>query len=158
MTYERVTMPFEPSRTPRLPENDYRPGKPSDSRGDGFEGGCISLIVLLIEIPVAILLGLTLSLRGWGRPEEQSGAPTMDWVPVLWLGGFTLGVLIVAMVFVRFAHPYAGAVQLLIAAIALIFTMMVWHKEDERAHPPALPTCPARAGTPCTSSDFATDR
>lgn len=152
-------MPFEPSsRTPRLPENDCRPGKPSDSRGDGFEGGCISLIVLLIEIPVAILLGLTLSLRGWARPEEQSGAPTMNWVPVLWLGGFTLGVLMVAMVFLLSAHPYAGAVQLLIAAVALIFTMTVWDQEYERAHPSPLPTCPTRAGTPCTSSDSATDR
>jgi hypothetical protein len=141
-----------------LPENDCRPGKPSDSRGDGFEGGCISLIVLLIEIPVAILLGLTLSLRGWGRSEEQSGAPTMDWVPVLWLSGFTLGVLMVAMVFLLSAHPYAGAVQLLIAAIALIFTMAVCDQEYERAHPSPLPTCPTRAGTPCTSSDPATDR
>ncbi|MFD3837981.1 DUF6234 family protein [Streptomyces sp. NPDC058642] len=152
-------MPFEPSsRTPRLPENDCRPRKPSVSRGDGFAGGCISLILLLIEIPVAILLWLSLSLRGWSPPEEHSGAPTMDWVPVLWLGGFTLSVLMVAMVFLLSAHPYAGTVQLLIAAIALIFTMAAWDQEYERAHPSPLPTCPTRAGTPCTASDSATDR
>ncbi|WP_307021629.1 DUF6234 family protein [Streptomyces canus] len=114
--------------------------------------------MLLIEIPVAILLGLSLAIRGWGRPEDQSGAPTMDWVPVLWLGGFTLGVLIIAIVFLLSAHPYAGAVQLLIAAIALSFTMTACHEEYERAHPPPLPTCPTRAGTPCTSPDSATDR
>ncbi|MFC8342619.1 DUF6234 family protein [Streptomyces sp. NPDC057280] len=132
-------MAFEPS--PRLP------GSPR--RGDGFAGGCISLIVLLTEVPVAILLVLMLSLRGWGD-DEQVGAPQMDWVPVLWLGGFTVGVLAVAVAFLRFAHPYAAAVQLVIAAVALLFTMTVWRHESERAHPPPLPTCPTRAGTPCT--------
>ncbi len=57
--------------------------------------------MLLIEIPVAVLLGLLLSVRGWGLADERSGAPAMDWVPVLWLGGFTLGVLVVAVVFLR---------------------------------------------------------
>ncbi|MFC8142369.1 DUF6234 family protein [Streptomyces paradoxus] len=159
MPYERVTMSFEPSaRVPRLPTTGCRPGGSSVSRGDGFAGGCLSLIVLLIEIPVAILLGLVLAIRGWGRAGERSGAPTMDWVPVLWLGGFTLGVLVVAVVFLCSAHPYAGAVQLLMAAIALTFTMTAWHEESERAHPSPLPTCPTRAGTPCSSSDPGTDR
>ncbi|MFD5229647.1 DUF6234 family protein [Streptomyces qaidamensis] len=108
--------------------------------------------MLLVEIPVAILLGLVLSVRGWGRAgrtDEHSGAPAMDWVPVLWLGGFTLGVLVVAVVFLRSAHPYAGAVQLLIAAMALLFAITACHEEYERAHPAPLPTCPTRAGTPC---------
>jgi len=109
-------MPFEPSA--RVPN--------SPSRGDGFEGGCISLIVLLIEVPIAVLLVLMLSLRGWGGEDEQAGAPPMDWVPVLWLGGFTVGVLAVAVAFLRFAHPYAAAVQLVIAAMALLFTLTVW--------------------------------
>ncbi|WP_445526856.1 DUF6234 family protein [Streptomyces cyslabdanicus] len=90
--------------------------------------------MLLIEIPVAILLVLTLAIRGWGSADEQTGTPTMDWVPVLWLGGFTLGVLVIAVVFLYSAHPFAGAVQLLIAAIALIFTMTAWHGQYERAH------------------------
>lgn len=76
VTYEGVTMPFEPSsRIPRLPGNDFRPGKPSESRGDGFAGGCISLIVLLIEIPVVFLLGLTSVIRGWGGADEHTAAP-----------------------------------------------------------------------------------
>ncbi|MDQ0712282.1 hypothetical protein QFZ55_001734 [Streptomyces luteogriseus] len=143
---------------PHLPRPRCRPGGPSVSRGDGFAGGCISLIVLLIEIPVAVLLGLLLSVRGWGRADEQSGAPAMDWVPVLWLGGFTLGVLVVAVAFLRSAHPYAGAVQLLIAAMALLFAITAWHEEYERAHPAPLPTCPTRAGTPCAPPDPVTDR
>lgn len=44
MSYERVTMPFEPSSpTPRMPGNGCQPGQPSDSRGDGFAGGCLRL-------------------------------------------------------------------------------------------------------------------
>lgn len=147
-------MPFEPSsRIPRLPGNDCRPEKPSDSRGDGFAGGCISLIVLLIEIPVAFLLGLTSVIRGWGRADEQTAAPPMDWVPVLWLGGFTLGVLVIAVLFLYSAHPFAGAVQLLVAAIALCFTIAAWNHQYERAHPRPLPT---RAGM--SPSNHVTDQ
>jgi hypothetical protein len=146
VTYERVTMRFEPSsRIPRLPGNDCRPGRPSDSRADGFAGGCISLIVLLIEIPVAFLLGLASVIRGWGGTDGQTVAPPMDWVPVLWHGGFTLGVLAIAVIFLRSAQPFAGAVQLLVAAAALVFTIAAWHDQYERAHPAPPPT---RAGMP----------
>ncbi|MBQ1089282.1 DUF6234 family protein [Streptomyces sp. B93] len=152
-------MSFGPGpQPPRLPTTDSPPGASAVSRGDGFAGGCISLIVLLIEIPVAVLLGLGLALRGWGRAEERTGTPTMDWVPVLWLGGFALGTLVVAVFFLCSAHPWAGVVQLLITAMALIFAMAAWHGEYERAHPAPLPTCPARAGTPCSAADPATDR
>ncbi|MFI8529575.1 DUF6234 family protein [Streptomyces aquilus] len=134
-------MPFEPSpRAPGLPATDRRSREPSVARGDGFAGGCISLIVLLIEVPIAILLVLVLSMRGWGRVDEQTGAPPMDWIPILWLGGFTVGVLAVAVAFFCFAHPYAAAVQLVIAAMALLFTLTVWRHEQEHAHPSPLPT------------------
>ncbi|MFD7707880.1 DUF6234 family protein [Streptomyces sp. NPDC059785] len=118
----------------------------------------MSLIVLLIEIPVAVLLVLTLAMRGWAGADERIATPSMDWVPVLWLGGFTLGVLVVAATFLYSAHPFAGAVQLLVAAVALIFTVTVWHEEHERAHPSPVPTCPTRAGTPCASPSPETDR
>ncbi|MFJ1967472.1 DUF6234 family protein [Streptomyces sp. NPDC087903] len=95
--------------------------------------------MLLIEIPVAFLLGLASVIRGWGRADEQTVARPMDWVPILWLGGFTLGVLVVAVIFLYSAHPFAGAVQLLLAAIALLFTIAAWHDQYERAHPPPLP-------------------
>ncbi|MFF0022769.1 DUF6234 family protein [Streptomyces sp. NPDC004082] len=91
------------------------------------------------------MLGLTSVIRGWGRVEEQTAAPPMDWVPILWLGGFTLGVLVIAFIFLRSAHPFAGAVQLVVAAVALFFTIAAWHDQHERAHPPPLPT---RAGMP----------
>ncbi|MER7794758.1 DUF6234 family protein [Streptomyces sp. NPDC097640] len=156
VAYERVTMSFERStRIPRLPENDSRPGKPSNLRGDGFAGGCISLIVLLIEIPVAFLLGLTSVIRGWGRAHEQTVAPPMDWAAILWSGGFTLGVLVIAVIFLYSAHPFAGAVQLLVAAVALFLTIAAWHDQYERAHPPPQPT---RAGMPQPSSDQMNDR
>ncbi|MET8081505.1 DUF6234 family protein [Streptomyces sp. NPDC005303] len=149
-------MRFEPtSRISRLPGNDCRPGRPSEARSDGFAGGCISLIVLLVETPVAFLLGLTSVIRGWGRADEQIVAPAMDWVPVLWFGGFTLGVLVIAVIFLYSAHPFAGAVQLLVAAIALSFTIAAWHGQYERAHPPKPPT---RAGMPRTPSNHGTDR
>ncbi|MGW0332204.1 DUF6234 family protein [Streptomyces sp. NPDC003011] len=142
-------------RLPRLLGNDGWPGKPSDSRSDGFAGGCISLIVLLIEIPVALLLGLTSVIRGWGRADEQAVAPPMDWVPLLWLGGFTLGVLVIAVIFLYAAHPFAGAVQLFVAAIALLFTIAAWHNQYERAHPPPLPT---KAGLSHAPPHRVTDR
>ncbi|WP_371603867.1 DUF6234 family protein [Streptomyces sp. NBC_01220] len=130
-----MTMPFDPSsRLPHLPENDSGPGTPSNVRGDGFAGGCVSLIVLLIEVPVALLLGLTSVIRGWVGADEQTAAPAMDWVPVFWFGGFTLGVLVIAVLFLYAAHPFAGAVQLILAAIALLFTITVWHGQYERAH------------------------
>ncbi|MFE9859888.1 DUF6234 family protein [Streptomyces sp. NPDC005780] len=131
-------MRFEPrTRVPRLPENENGPGKLSNVRGDGFAGGCISLIVLLVEIPVAFLLGLTSVIRGWGGADGQTAAPAMDWVPIFWFGGFTLGVLVIAVLFLYAAHPFAGAVQLTLAAVALLFTIMVWHGQYERAHPGA---------------------
>ncbi|MEV1023083.1 DUF6234 family protein [Streptomyces sp. NPDC050264] len=156
VTYERMAMRFEPSsRIPRLPGNDCRSGGTSDARGDGFAGGCTSLIVLLIEIPIAFLLGLVAVIRGWGGADERTVAPPMDWVPILWLGAFTVGVLVIAVIFLRSAHPVAGAVQLIVAAAALIFTIAAWHDQYERAHPPQLPT---RAGTPHISSDHMTGR
>ncbi|MFE1839769.1 DUF6234 family protein [Streptomyces sviceus] len=109
--------------------------------------------MLLIEIPVAFLLGLTSVIRGWGRVDEQTAAPPMDWVPVLWLGGFTLGVLVIAVLFLYAAHPFAGAVQLLVAAIALCFAIAAWNHQYERAHPRPLPT---RAGM--SPSNHVTDR
>ncbi|MFB8773883.1 DUF6234 family protein [Streptomyces broussonetiae] len=152
-------MSCEPGRRlPCVPTTESPTGESAVSRGDGFEGGCISLIVLLIEIPVAVLLGLGLALRGWGRAEERTGTPTMDWVPVLWLGGLALGTLVVAVLFLCSAHPWAGAVQLVITAIALIFAMAAWRGEYERAHPAPPPTCPPRAGTPCSSADPVIDR
>ncbi|WP_405987063.1 DUF6234 family protein [Streptomyces sp. NBC_00872] len=141
---------------PRLPQDGRLPHR-SDTRGDGFEGGCLSLLVLLLEIPVALLLGLALMLRGWGRSSEYMNSkvrtepPPMDWVPTLWFGGFTLAVLVIAVVFLRTAHPYAGSVQLLLAALALIVTVATWPGSYERAHP-ASPPCPAWAG-PCAPVD-----
>ncbi|WP_329272439.1 DUF6234 family protein [Streptomyces pseudovenezuelae] len=142
MDFERST------RAPRLPEIVERPGSPSNSRGDGFAGGCISLIVLLIEIPVAFLLGLTSVIRGWGGADEQTAAPAMDWGPILWFGGFTVGVLVIAVIFLYSAHPFAGAIQLLLAAVALLFTIAAWHDQYERAHPSPPPTSVGMAHTP----------
>ncbi|MFD5283988.1 hypothetical protein [Streptomyces rubrogriseus] len=74
-------MPFEPStRAPRR-KNGAGVGKSSTMRGDGFTGGCISLIVLLIEIPVAYLLGLTSVIRGMGSADRPTAAPAMDCEP-----------------------------------------------------------------------------
>ncbi|MEU3890360.1 DUF6234 family protein [Streptomyces sp. NPDC029041] len=106
--------------------------------------------MLLIEIPVALLLGVASVLREGGRADEQTVARPMDWVPVLWFGGFTLGVLVIAVIFLCSAHPFAGAVQLLLAAVALFFTIHAWHDQYEGAHP-APP--PARAWMPHAPSD-----
>jgi membrane protein implicated in regulation of membrane protease activity len=77
----------------------------------------------------------------------------MDWGPVFWFGGFTLIALAVAAVLLRWAHPLAGAVQLLVAVVSLIITIATWHAVYERAHPSPLPSCPTRAGVPCASHD-----
>ncbi|MFF3335742.1 hypothetical protein ACFYWX_40570 [Streptomyces sp. NPDC002888] len=61
---------------------------------------------MLIEIPVAFLLGLTSVIRGWGRADEQTVAPPVDWVPILWLGGFTSGVLVIAVIFLFSGHSF----------------------------------------------------
>jgi hypothetical protein len=145
-THESATMRFEPSSRPPPgpgngvgPGNRVGPGKVSDARGDGFAGGCVSLIVLLFEIPVALLLGLTSVLGGLGSADEHTGAPPVDWALVLRLGGFTLCVLVVAVIFLCSGHPFAGAVQLLVAAAALVFTLAVAHDQYGRAHPPSPP-------------------
>ncbi|MFG3105213.1 DUF6234 family protein [Streptomyces tendae] len=128
MHFERST------HGPHLPPNDDCPGQRSTSRGDGFAGGCISLIVLLVEIPVALLLGLTSAVREWGGADERHAAAATDWVPFLWFGGFTLGVAVIATIFLYSGHPFAAALQLLLAAVALCFTIAVWPGGDERAH------------------------
>ncbi|MCW8117816.1 DUF6234 family protein [Streptomyces anthocyanicus] len=140
-------MPFEPSiRVPGLWKNGDGPGKPSNLRGDGFTGGCISLIVLFIEIPVAYLLGLTSVIRGMGDADGPTAAPAMDWTPIFWFGGFTLGVLMIAVLFLYSAHPFAGAVQLFLAAVALLFTIAVWHDQHEQTHPGAATHVVIRSG------------
>ncbi|MES4830826.1 DUF6234 family protein [Streptomyces anthocyanicus] len=144
---QHVTMPFEPSiRVPGLWKNGDGPGKPSNLRGDGFTGGCISLIVLFIEIPVAYLLGLTSVIRGMGDADGPTAAPAMDWTPIFWFGGFTLGVLMIAVLFLYSAHPFAGAVQLFLAAVALLFTIAVWHDQHEQTHPGAATHVVIRSG------------
>lgn len=143
------------TRVPRLPENDDRPGQPSNLRGDAFAGGCISLLVLLIEIPIAALLAFMSAIRGWGSADEQTATPAMDWVPALWFGGFTLGVLVIAVIFLYTAHPYAAAVQLLLAVVAASFTIAAWHDRYQRAQ---LPPPTTRAGMPFLHSHELTDR
>ncbi|WP_435245152.1 DUF6234 family protein [Streptomyces tendae] len=133
--FQGVTMRFERStRASHLPQNDDRPGQRSLSRGDGFAGGCISLIVLLVEVPVALLLGLASAVRGWGGADERHAAAATDWVPVLWFGGFTLCVAVIAAIFLHSGHPFAAALQLLLAAVSLCFTIAVWQGGDGRAH------------------------
>ncbi|MGW0854227.1 DUF6234 family protein [Streptomyces sp. NPDC002690] len=95
----------------------------------------MSLIVLLAEIPIGCLLVLTSVIRGWGSEDGQPVAPAMDWAPILRLGGFTAVVFIIAAIFLYAAHPFAGAVQLLVAAVALTFTVAAWHDQYEHAHP-----------------------
>ncbi len=77
----------------------------------------------------------------------------MDWVPVFWLGGFTMAVLAIAVILLRSARPYAGAFQLVVAAFFLVVTITVGNSEYERAHPAPLPPCPTAAGTPCQPDD-----
>ncbi|MFG3163811.1 DUF6234 family protein [Streptomyces sp. NPDC048232] len=133
-------MRFEPgSPVPRPPGDGGRTERPPDAKGDGFAGGCISLILLLVEIPVALLLGLIAALSNWGRPGEQARALPMDWAPIILLGGFTATVFVIGVLFLHSAHPFAGAVQLLIAAMALVCTIAAWHDQYERAHPSPPP-------------------
>ncbi|MEU1202714.1 DUF6234 family protein [Streptomyces sp. NPDC005813] len=120
-------------------------------RGDAFAGGCLALILLLLEIPVVLLLILKMGLEGWARSSDSMhvGTPPMDWAPVLWFCGYTLAVLLVAVALLRWAHPLAGVIQMVVVTAALIITITAWRAEYERAHPSPLPTCPTRAGVPC---------
>ncbi|MGW2175434.1 DUF6234 family protein [Streptomyces sp. NPDC001705] len=148
-------MRFEPSsHVPRPPGDGGRTERPSDPKGDGFAGGCISLILLLVEIPVGLLLELTAALSGLRRPGEPAKALPMDWAPILLFGGFTVTVLVIGVLFVRSAHPFAGAVQLLVAAMALVATIAAWHDQYERAHPSPPPP---KSGMPHASPHPVTD-
>ncbi|MEU3791138.1 DUF6234 family protein [Streptomyces fructofermentans] len=62
--------------------------------------------------------------------------------------------LVVAFIFWCSACPFAGAVQLLSAAVALVFTIAAWQDEYECAHPPPPPT---RAGMAHSPSQQTTD-
>ncbi|WP_405725317.1 hypothetical protein [Streptomyces sp. NBC_00028] len=68
--------------------------------------------------------------------------PARNWAPVLWFGGFTLGVLAIAVIFLCTAHPYAGAVQLLLAAVTLLLTLAAWPDQHERAPGPVSRAAP----------------
>ncbi|MER5894398.1 DUF6234 family protein [Streptomyces sp. NPDC001876] len=139
-----------------LPGSAHHPSRSPGSAGDGFEGGCLTLLAVLIEIPAALVMALSLGMRGLAQSANETnespghvGTPPMDWVPVLWLGGFTLAVLVVAGLFLRSGHPFAGSFQLLIGAVVLTVTIAVGTAEYERAHPAPLPRCPTQAGVPC---------
>ncbi|MDX3064346.1 MULTISPECIES: DUF6234 family protein [Streptomyces] len=115
------------------------------------------MIAVLIEIAFAAFVALSSGMRGWAGSTSRSGSapgdtgpPPMDWVPVLWLGGFTLGVFLVAVFFLWSGHPLAGAFQLLIGAALLAATVAAGLDEHERAHPAPLAACPTQAGVPCT--------
>ncbi|MFD5751175.1 DUF6234 family protein [Streptomyces sp. NPDC127033] len=143
-----------------FPPGSRAPLPPETSGGGGAGGGgCVAALVLILEIPVALVTGVQLGLREWARSGavgERAGAvpevPPMDWVPTLWCGAFTLGALTVAVVFLRSAHPYAGGIQLCIAAFALFVTLGVWSDANDRAHPAPPPPCPTRAGVPCAEN------
>lgn len=159
--YESTVMTMEPaSGPPSLPGVTHQGGRDTVPTGDGFEGGCLTLIVVLIEIAFAFLMVLSLGMRGWARSTSGntnaspgSGPPPMDWVPVFWLGGFTLGVVLVAVFFLRSGHPFAGAFQLVVGGALLIATVAAGLDEHTRAHPAPLPACPTRAGVPCAPQD-----
>ncbi|MEV6192852.1 DUF6234 family protein [Streptomyces sp. NPDC051920] len=145
-------MPSDPaSRTPRglegLPD-----AKPSlDTRGDAFAGGCLILVLLLLEIPIAVLLMLAAGFGGWDRSSGsgKSGTSSMNWEPVIWFGVVTLAVLLAALALLRWAHPLAWSTQMLVATASLIITITVWHAEYDRAHHSPVPSCPTRAGMLC---------
>ncbi|MFD8965631.1 DUF6234 family protein [Streptomyces sp. NPDC059568] len=149
------------SRIPSPPP-DKRRRNPSNTCGDWFEGGCLGLLMLLLETLAALMLGVALGLRTWSRSSEYANSkarvatPPMDWVPTLWTAGFTLAVLAIAIIFFRAAHPFAGSVQLLVAALALCVTVAAWHDSYERAHPapdpaPSPSYDPGRSGQQCRS-------
>ncbi|MFE9906790.1 DUF6234 family protein [Streptomyces clavifer] len=154
-------MTTEPaSDPPRLPGVVHERARDTATEGGGFEGGCLTVIAVLIEIAFAAFMALSLGMRGWAGSTSRSGStpgdtgpPPMDWVPVLWLGGFTLGVSLVAVFFLRSGHPLAGTFQLLIGAALLAATVAAGLDEHERAHPAPLPACPTQAGVPCTPKD-----
>lgn len=145
--------PVLPGVAPRLPDAPEPGGNP-------VGGGCLTVLALIVEIPVALLIGLSLGMRGWAQSTRQKmespghvGPPPMDWVPVLWLGAFTLAVFVVAGLFLRSGHPLAGSVQLLVGALVLAATIATGTAEHERAHPAPLPQCPTQAGVPCAPQD-----
>ncbi|MEE1800547.1 DUF6234 family protein [Streptomyces sp. JV176] len=114
------------------------------------------MLVLVLEVLGALVMGVFLLARGWERAVAGDGpigtvveAPPMDWTPTVWCAGFTLAVLIVAVGFLRSGHPYAGGVQLCVAAFALLVTLGIWNDAYDRAHPAPLPPCPTRAGVVC---------
>lgn len=156
--YEGTTMTMEPgSGAPSLPGVAHHPPRSPGPARDGFEGGCLTLLAVLIEIPAALVIALSSGMRGWAQSSDRNaGAPTMDWVPVLWLGGFTVAVLVVAGLFLRSGHPFAGSFQLLIGALALTATVAVGTSEYERAHPAPLPPCPTQAGVRCAPQEAST--
>ncbi|MFE3825839.1 hypothetical protein [Streptomyces sp. NPDC059092] len=130
---------------------------PPETRGGvGLGGGCAAVLVLVLEVLVALVMGVFLLARGWARPVAGDGpagtvveAPPMDWTPTVWCAVFTLAALIVAVAFLLSGHPYAGGVQLCVAACALLVTLGVFTDADHRAHPAPLPPCPTRAGVLC---------
>ncbi|MFI1395243.1 DUF6234 family protein [Streptomyces sp. NPDC020681] len=153
-------MPLEPSTdNPQLPQDRPQPQSVPKPRGDALASGCLVLSLPLLEAVGALMLALALGTRGWARSSSHanskvpSKAPAMDWVPVFWLGGFTLVILAIAVILLRSARPYSGALQLLIAGLCLAVTITVGNSEYERAHPAPLPPCPTAAGTPCEPDD-----
>ncbi|MFI6284302.1 DUF6234 family protein [Streptomyces sp. NPDC051018] len=145
--------PHPGTPAPRRPQDGSPPGRTAGRAGEA----CLAVLVPLVEIVLGFGLLVALGLRAWGtvgdHKYEMGGEPppepVMDWVPVLWVGGFTLAVIAVAVAFLRAGLRIAGTVQVVVAVLALAFVALVWRTEYKAAHPDPLPPCPTAAGVPC---------
>ncbi|CAL9338511.1 hypothetical protein SUDANB176_00216 [Streptomyces sp. enrichment culture] len=107
----------------------------ADKQPSGGEGaltaGCLLLLVLVADAAAALLVVIVLAVRGLGRMDAGSGqtatgAPPLDWAPVLGFGALALAVGVTAAVLLRIGHRVIGAVQLTLCVFLAVHTLRSW--------------------------------
>lgn len=89
------------------------------------------MLVLVADMAAGLLVVIVLAVRGLGRMDDGSGrtatgAPPVDWAPVLGFGSLALAVGVTAVVLLRIGHQVIGAVQLTVCVLLAVHTLWSW--------------------------------
>ncbi|THA59536.1 inner-membrane translocator [Streptomyces sp. A0958] len=111
-----------------MPELD---DKQPPGREGALTAGCLLLLVLVADVAAALLVVIVLAVRGLDRMDTGSGrtttgAPALDWAPVLGFGALALALGVTAVVLLRIGHRVIGAVQLTLCVFPALHMLGYW--------------------------------
>lgn len=93
--------------------------------------GCLLLLVLLADAAAVLVVAIVLVARGWSRRgtasgQTATGAPPVDWAPVMGFGALTLVAAVTAVLLLRIGHQVIGTVQVALFVLLAAYTLGSW--------------------------------